>query len=180
MIRQPKIAIIGAGLVGGSAALFAAYAIPGSEIVIIDVEPTRAEGQAFDISHAAALWRAAHVRAADYDDAAGADIVVITAGAAMKPGQTRLDLAKGNVQILRQIIERVGPVTRDAIYVIATNPVDVLVRVVRDLMRSPESASSAPERRSTRRACKRCFPSGWMWFPPPSMLTFSVSTAIHR
>jgi L-lactate dehydrogenase len=137
MIRQPKIAIVGAGLVGGSAALFAAYAIPGAEVLIIDVEPTRAEGQAFDIAHAAALWRAARVSAGDYEDAAGADIVVLTAGAAMKPGQTRLDLAKGNVQILRQIIERVGPVAPEAIYVIATNPVDVLVRVARDLMRLP-------------------------------------------
>ena len=137
MIRQPKIAIVGAGLVGGSAAMFTALAIQGAEVVIIDIEPTRAEGQAFDISHAAALWRGADVRAGDYEDAAGADIVVITAGAAMKPGQTRLDLAKVNVQILRQIIECVGTVAPEAIYVIATNPVDVLVRVTRDVMQLP-------------------------------------------
>lgn len=137
MIRQPKIAIVGAGLVGGSAALFTAYAIPGSEVLIIDIEPTRAEGQAFDIAHAAAMWRAARVYAGDYEDAAGADIVVITAGAAMKPGQTRLDLAKVNAGILRQIIGHVGPVAPDAIYVIATNPVDVLVRIARDAMQLP-------------------------------------------
>lgn len=137
MIRQPKIAIVGAGLVGGSAALFTAYAIPGAEVLVIDIEPTRAAGQAFDIAHAAALWRAARVYAGDYEDAAGADIVVITAGAGVKPGQTRLDLAKVNTKILRQIIERVGPVAPEAIYVIATNPVDVLVRVARDLMQLP-------------------------------------------
>ena len=72
MIRQHKIAIVGAGLVGGSAALFAAYSIPGAEIVLIDVEPVRAEGQVLDLAHAAAIWRSADFRAGDYQDARGA------------------------------------------------------------------------------------------------------------
>ena len=86
MIRQHKIAIVGAGLVGGSAALFAAYSIPGVEIVLIDVEPVRAEGQVLDLAHAAAIWRSADFRAGDYRDARGADIVVITAGVGVKKG----------------------------------------------------------------------------------------------
>ena len=92
MITQHKIAIVGAGLVGGSAALFACYSIPGVEIVLIDVDPVRAEGQVLDLAHAAAIWRSADFRAGDYSDAKNADIVVITAGAGVKPGQTRLDL----------------------------------------------------------------------------------------
>ena len=86
MITQHKIAIVGAGLVGGSAALFACYSIPGVEIVLIDVDPVRAEGQVLDLAHAAAIWRSADFRAGDYSDAKNADIVVITAGAGVKPG----------------------------------------------------------------------------------------------
>jgi len=96
MITQHKIAIVGAGLVGGSAALFACYSIPGVEIVLIDVDPVRAEGQVLDLAHAAAIWRSADFRAGDYSDAKNADIVVITAGAGVKPGQTRLDLVQTN------------------------------------------------------------------------------------
>ena len=93
-MQQPKIAIVGAGLVGGSAALFAAITIPSAEIVIIDLERVRAEGQVLDLAHAAAFWGHDRFCAGDYENARDADIVVITAGVAVKPGQTRLDIAK--------------------------------------------------------------------------------------
>src|SRR6516165_12344092 len=130
MIRQHKIAIVGAGLVGGSAALFAAYSIPGVEIVLIDVEPVRAEGQVLDLAHAAAIWRSADFRAGDYQDARGADIVVITAGAGVKKGQTRLDLVQINSRIVRDIADQISRYAPDAIYLVATNPCDVLAHVV--------------------------------------------------
>jgi L-lactate dehydrogenase len=130
MIRQRKIAIVGAGLVGGSAALFSAYSIPGIEIVLIDVAPVRAEGQVLDLAHAAAIWRSADFRAGDYADAKDADIVVITAGAGVKPGQTRLDLALVNARIIQAIVDQASRYAPDAIYVIATNPCDVLADVV--------------------------------------------------
>lgn len=130
MIRQPKIAIIGAGLVGGSAALFAAYAIPGVRIVLIDLEPIRAEGQVLDLAHAAAIRRSADFRAGGYADARDADIVVITAGAGVKPGQTRLDLVQINARIIRDIVDQTAKYAPDAIYVIASNPCDVLTQVV--------------------------------------------------
>ena len=130
MIRQHKIAIVGAGLVGGSAALFAAYSIPGVEIVLIDVEPVRAEGQVLDLAHAAAIWRSADFRAGDYQDARGADIVVITAGVGVKKGQTRLDLVRVNAGIIREIVDRTSKYAPDAIYLIASNPCDVLAYVV--------------------------------------------------
>jgi L-lactate dehydrogenase len=131
MIKQRKVAIVGAGLVGGSAALFLAYTVPGIEIVLIDVEPVRAEGQVLDLAHAAAIWRSAHFHAGDYSDAQDADIVVITAGAGVKPGQTRLDIAEINAGIVRDIADRISPYAPDAFYLVASNPCDVLAHVVR-------------------------------------------------
>jgi L-lactate dehydrogenase len=130
MIKQRKIAIVGAGLVGGSAALFSAYSIPGMEIVLIDIEPVRAEGQVLDLAHAAAIWRSSHFHAGDYSDARDADIVVITAGAGVKPGQTRLDIAQINARIVSEIVDQIAPYAPDAIYIVATNPCDVLAHVV--------------------------------------------------
>jgi L-lactate dehydrogenase len=130
MIRQRKIAIVGAGLVGGSAALFSAYSIPGVEIVLIDIEPVRAEGQVLDLAHAAAIWRSSDFRAGDYSDAQDADIVVITAGAGVKQGQTRLDIAQINARIVREIVDQTSRYAPDAIYVVATNPCDVLAQLV--------------------------------------------------
>jgi L-lactate dehydrogenase len=137
MLRQPKIAIVGAGLVGGSAALFAAYAIPGVRIVLIDLEPVRAEGQVLDLAHAAAIRRSADFQAGGYLDARDADIVVITAGAGVKAGQTRLDLVQINARIIRDIVDQTARHAPDAIYVIATNPCDVLAHVVYQHLRLP-------------------------------------------
>ncbi len=131
-MRQPKIAIVGAGLVGGSAALYTSVAVPSAEIIIIDLEPVRAEGQALDLGHAATFWGHESVYAGGYDQARDADIIVIAAGAGVKPGQTRLDLAKVNARILCEIIEHMAPVAPDAIYVLAANPCDVLARVAQD------------------------------------------------
>jgi L-lactate dehydrogenase len=128
-MRQPKIVIVGAGLVGGSAALFTTVASPSAEIVIIDLEPVRAGGQALDLAHAAAFWGHDRVRAGSYADARNADVVVVTAGVGVKPGQTRLDLVQTNARILGGIIDRVAPGAPDAIYVIATNPCDPLATV---------------------------------------------------
>jgi len=137
MITQHKIAIVGAGLVGGSAALFACYSIPGVEIVLIDVDPVRAEGQVLDLAHAAAIWRSADFRAGDYSDAKNADIVVITAGAGVKPGQTRLDLVQTNARLIRDIVDQISRYAPDAIYLVATNPCDVLAYVVRQHLGLP-------------------------------------------
>lgn len=137
MIKQHKIAIVGAGLVGGSAALFACYSIPGVEIVLIDVDPVRAEGQVLDLAHAAAIWRSADFRAGDYSDAKNADIVVITAGAGVKPGQTRLDLVQTNARLIRDIVDQMSRYAPDAIYLVATNPCDVLAYVVRQHLGLP-------------------------------------------
>jgi L-lactate dehydrogenase len=129
-MRQPRIVIIGAGLVGGSAALFTAIAVPSAEIVIIDLERMRAEGQMLDLEHAAAFWGHGRFHAGDYEAARDADIIVITAGAGIKPGQTRLDVAQTNARIVGGIVDRTAPIAPGAIYVIASNPCDVLAYVV--------------------------------------------------
>ncbi|SPA43238.1 L-lactate dehydrogenase [Cupriavidus taiwanensis] len=129
-MRQPKIVIVGAGLVGGSAALFTALAIPSAEIVVIDLARVRAEGQVLDLAHAAAFWGHHRFQAGEYEDARDADIIVITAGVGVKPGQTRLDLAKTNAEVALEIVDRVAGLAPNAIYVIAANPCDVLAAVV--------------------------------------------------
>lgn len=131
-MRQPKIVIVGAGLVGGSAALFTALAIPSAEIVVIDLARVRAEGQVLDLAHAAAFWGHNRFHAGEYEDARDADIIVITAGVGVKPGQTRLDLAKTNAEVALEIVDRVAGLAPNAIYVIAANPCDVLAAVVFD------------------------------------------------
>jgi L-lactate dehydrogenase len=134
-MRQVKIVIVGAGLVGGSAALFVAQAIPSAKVVIIDVARVRAEGQVLDLAHAAAFWGHSRFKAGDFEDARDADIVVITAGAGVKPGETRLHLAKTNTDIAIGIVERIAPLAPEAIYLIATNPCDVLTGAVYDHLR---------------------------------------------
>lgn len=128
-MRRPKIVIVGAGLVGGSAALFTALATPSARIVLIDVEKVRAEGQVLDLAHAAAFWGHERFIAGEEEDAAGADIIVITAGAGVKPGQTRLDLIEINARIVGGIVDRLAPQSPDAIWVVASNPCDILAHV---------------------------------------------------
>jgi len=128
-MRQPKIVIVGAGLVGGSAALFSSAAMPSAEIVIVDIQRVRADAQALDLAHATAFWGHERVRAGDFDQANGADIVVVTAGVGVKPGQTRLDLAQTNARILLDIVDRIAPLAPDAVYIVASNPCDALAAV---------------------------------------------------
>ena len=131
-MRRPKIVIVGAGLVGGSAALFSAVAIPSAQIVIVDIERVRAEAQALDLAHATAFWGHDRVRAGEYDDVQGADIVVVTAGVGVRPGQTRLDLVRTNARIVGDIVDRTASLAPRAVHVVATNPCDVLAAVARD------------------------------------------------
>jgi Sodium:sulfate symporter transmembrane region/lactate/malate dehydrogenase, NAD binding domain len=152
MLKQPKIAIVGAGLVGGAAALFASYAIPGVSIVLIDLDPVRAEGQVLDLVHATAVRRAADFRAGGYADAKDADIVVITAGAGVKPGQTRLDLVQINARIIRDIVDQTAKYAPEAIYVVATNPCDVLAHVIYEHLGLPRERVIST---GSRRHCGR-------------------------
>ncbi|MCZ7568554.1 MAG: L-lactate dehydrogenase [Ardenticatenaceae bacterium] len=121
-----RVAVIGAGLVGATFAY--ALMISGlvSEIVLVDADHERAVGEAMDLSHGVPFVRNVQVWAGDYDDVRDADITVITAGANQKPGETRLDLVKRNLAILRDIIARVTASENRGIIVVVANPVDVL------------------------------------------------------
>lgn len=108
-----------------------------AEIVLIDIDKNRAEGEAMDLSHAAHFAQA-RVRAADsYEDCAGAAAVVITAGVNQKPGQTRLDLVQTNYALFRDVVPRIARHAPDTILVVATNPVDVLTHAAHRLSGFP-------------------------------------------
>lgn len=121
-----KITIIGAGKVGATIAYTMAVDGSASEVVLIDIDSQRAFGEAMDIRQGAAFISPIIINSGDYADAAGSDIVIITCGLSRKPGQTRLDLAKVNTDIIRSIIPKIVPVAPDAIYVMVANPVDIL------------------------------------------------------
>ncbi len=124
--RPVKVAVVGAGNVGATFAYALLMSGLATEIVLIDANHRKAEGEAMDLNHAAPLTQPARVWAGDYADCAGAVITVITAGANQKPGETRLDLAARNADIFRQIVPQVVQNNPQGLILVATNPVDVL------------------------------------------------------
>jgi L-lactate dehydrogenase len=124
--RPTKVAIIGAGNVGATFAYALLQSGMASEIVLIDANRARAEGEAMDLNHAAPLTRPARVWAGDYPDTVGAVVTIVTAGSAQRPGETRLDLTARNASIFQSIIPQIARHNPNGIILIATNPVDVL------------------------------------------------------
>jgi len=124
-----RIAIVGLGNVGASFAYALLFRGLASEIVLIDANRAKAEGEAMDLNHAVPFTHSTRIWAGDYSDCAGAAVTVITAGAAQKPGETRLDLVKKNARIFASIVPQVVKHNPDGILLIATNPVDVLTYV---------------------------------------------------
>lgn len=124
-----KITVIGAGSVGATVANDLMVQGIATEIVLVDVNKKKAIGEALDVYQGAPFHSPAIVRSGEYSDAEGSDIVVITCGVARKPGMTRLDLAQTNVNILKDVTASVVPHAPNAIYVIVSNPVDVLTYV---------------------------------------------------
>lgn len=124
-----KVGIIGAGLVGSAAGYLLAQAPGVREVVLVDLDHARAASEATDIAHAAAFGAHAQIRAGDYADLAGAQVVVITAGTSLKPGQTRLELAAANVRVVSAVLEQVLRVAPETVLLFATNPVDVMPAV---------------------------------------------------
>jgi L-lactate dehydrogenase len=124
--RTHKIAVVGTGQVGSTFA----YALLTSglvgELVLIDVNRHRAEGEAMDLSHAVPLSNPMRIWAGDYADCAGADVTVIAAGTAQRPGEKRLDLLKRNAAIFHDIVPRIVEHNPTGILLVATNPVDIL------------------------------------------------------
>lgn len=125
--RKPiRVAIIGTGNVGATFAYALTLSGLASEIVLIDSNQAKNEGEAMDLNHAVPLTNPVRIWAGTYADCAQADITVVTAGSAQRPGETRLDLAQRNADIFQQIIPAATQNNPEGILLIATNPVDVL------------------------------------------------------
>ncbi|ADO77186.1 L-lactate dehydrogenase [Halanaerobium praevalens] len=125
-LNPNKIAVIGAGGVGATTAYALMVQGIGSEIVLIDVNKEKAEGEAMDLRHGASFVNPVDIYAGDYKDLDDAKLIIITAGAAQKPGETRLDLIKKNTGIFKNIISSITKYNQDGILLVVTNPVDIL------------------------------------------------------
>ena len=124
-----KITVIGSGNVGATIAYTITTMGLASEIVMIDINEEKALGEALDIRQGVPFCSPANVYAGSYADAQGSDIVVITSGMARKAGQSRLDLAQTNVDIIKSIADKIVPVAPEATYLIESNPEDILTYV---------------------------------------------------
>jgi len=125
-----KITILGAGNVGATIAYTFAVAGTCSDVVLVDINKAKAKGEAMDIRHGVSFGHNVEITDGTYEDAKDSDIVVVTLGLARKPGQTRLDLAQANVNIIKEVMPQVAKYAPDAIYVVVSNPVDILTYTI--------------------------------------------------
>lgn len=124
--RRTKLALIGTGMVGMAFAYALTLKRLVNELVLVDIDGDRAEGEAMDLRHGLPLIGPMNITAGGYEECAGADIVVITAGANQKPGQTRLELLKKNTTIVAEIAQNILKQGGEPIIIVASNPVDLL------------------------------------------------------
>lgn len=134
---KPKVAIVGAGSVGATFAFSLMTSGLAREIALIDRDQKRAEGECMDLNHGASFVHPIKISACGYDGCQGADIVVLTAGAKQAPGETRIDLVKTNVAIFKELIPRLMEYARDSIFLVVTNPMDILTYVTLKLSGLP-------------------------------------------
>ena len=124
-----KVVMIGCGFVGAACCFSIMQSGLFSEMVLIDSDKAKAEGEALDISHGVPFSKPIKIYAGDYDDIQGASVVIISAGASQKPGETRLDLVKKNISIFKSIIPEIKKRNFNGILLIVANPVDILTTV---------------------------------------------------
>jgi L-lactate dehydrogenase len=124
-----KVGLIGTGMVGASFAYSLMQRGVANELVLIDADAARAEGEMMDLNHGLPFVRPMRITAGDYSDLADADVIVICAGVGQRPGQTRLELLQTNAGIFHNIVPKVTAVNQNAIIIIATNPVDILTQI---------------------------------------------------
>lgn len=128
-VNSRKVAVIGCGFVGSSSAFALMQSGLFSEMVLIDADTKRAEGEAMDISHGISFARPMQIYAGNYDDITDAAIIVITAGVNQKPDETRLDLIKKNAAIMKSIVGEIKKRDFGGILLIVSNPVDILTLI---------------------------------------------------
>ncbi len=134
ILNKRKVALVGTGMVGMSFAYSALNQGVCDELVLVDIDKKRAQGEAMDLNHGMAFAGSSmKIYAGGYADCADADIAVLCAGVSQKPGESRLDLLKRNAAVFQSIVE---PITRSGfggIFLVATNPVDIMTRVTYEL-----------------------------------------------
>ena len=138
-INDRKVAVVGCGFVGSASAFAIMESGLFSEMVLIDANRDKAEGEALDISHGLPFAKPMQIYAGDYKDIADAAVVVVTAGAGQKPGETRLDLVKKNVGIFKSVIPRIAEFNKEGILLIVANPVDILTQAALKFSGFPEN-----------------------------------------
>ncbi len=134
-----KVAIIGCGMVGSTTAFALMESGLFTDMILIDVNRERAEGEAMDLSHCMPYIRPLEIHAGGYEDISDCGIVIITAGVAQKPGETRLDCIKKNVEVFRSVVPQIVKYNDDAFILVVSNPVDVLSYVAYKLSGYPSN-----------------------------------------
>ena len=137
MVDIQKAAVIGCGFVGASSAFAMMKTGIFSELVLLDANHKKTEGEAMDLAHGLPFSRPMEIYAGDYPHLAGCALIVITAGANQKPGETRLELVQRNVAIFRSIIPQIVKYNREAVLLVVSNPVDILTWVAQKLSGLP-------------------------------------------
>ena len=134
-----KITIIGAGSVGSTIAYTLSGQDIASELVLIDINKEKVQGEVMDIEQGTCFRDPISIVAGDYEDAKDSDIVIITSGIARKPGQTRIELTQTNVNILKEITPEIVKAAPNALYIIVSNPVDIMTYVFTKISGIPEN-----------------------------------------
>lgn len=138
VIGTRKTAIIGAGYVGSSIAYALALRDIAREIVLIDTDVRKAEGEAKDIRHGIPSMGTADLYAGDYSDCKDCDLIIITAGRSRRPGESRLDMAEENIKIMRTVIDSLVKYYTKGVVLLISNPVDILTQKVSEWMGIPD------------------------------------------
>lgn len=139
MEKGNKISILGAGNVGATIAYTLTVDGMASEIVLVDINQNKARGEAMDIVQGTALCPPVNIYSGDYPDIKDSDIVIVTLGGARKPGQTRIDLAQNNVNIIKSVMSQAMKYAPNAKYVVVSNPVDIITYTILKTTGLPES-----------------------------------------
>lgn len=137
-LKKTKISIIGAGYVGSTTAYALMMGGYASEIVIVDINKEKAEGEAMDLSHGVSFTKPVEIKAGDYSDTKDSDIVIITAGIGPKPGETRLDIIQKNLKVFRTIVPEIVKYSPNSILLVVSNPVDILTYITYKLSGFPK------------------------------------------
>lgn len=138
-VNNRKVAVVGLGFVGSASAFALMQSGLFSEMVLVNRDMSKAEGEALDISHGLPFAKPMKIYAGTYDDIVDAAVIVITSGAGQKPGETRLDLVRKNVEVYRSIIPEIAKRNCEGILLIVSNPVDILTSAAVKLSGFPEN-----------------------------------------